>query len=186
MKQKALTWPLWPPALAVISTPSGRRSTTAGNLLGEEPSGHIKEVGFELYQQMLEEAVAEVRDDDEIIDTDWSPQISVGTITAMIPDDRRDRTCLLEPGRHVQLLVSRVVSIATAKDLVVFGQRGPDVQSSSKGDVQRSCRENMRQPYRPKHSHGQKMRWRTGFQQRLARYAPVDCRGLLRDGLRPR
>ena len=32
----------------------------AGNLLGEEQSGHIKEVGFELYQQMLEEAVAEL------------------------------------------------------------------------------------------------------------------------------
>ena len=29
----------------------------AGNLLGDEQSGHIKEVGFELYQQMLEEAV---------------------------------------------------------------------------------------------------------------------------------
>ncbi len=38
----------------------------AGNLLGEEQSGHIKEVGFELYQQMLEEAVAEVKGDDEI------------------------------------------------------------------------------------------------------------------------
>ena len=34
----------------------------AGNLLGEEQSGHIKEVGFELYQQMLEEAVAELKD----------------------------------------------------------------------------------------------------------------------------
>ena len=31
----------------------------AGNLLGEEQSGHIKEVGYELYQQMLEEAVDE-------------------------------------------------------------------------------------------------------------------------------
>src|SRR5207253_2419215 len=29
----------------------------AGNLLGEEQSGHIKEVGFELYQSMLEEAI---------------------------------------------------------------------------------------------------------------------------------
>ena len=29
----------------------------AGNLLGEEQSGHIREVGFELYQNMLEEAV---------------------------------------------------------------------------------------------------------------------------------
>ena len=33
----------------------------AGNLLGEEQSGHIREVGIELYQQMLEEAVAEAR-----------------------------------------------------------------------------------------------------------------------------
>jgi transcription-repair coupling factor (superfamily II helicase) len=38
----------------------------AGNLLGEEQSGHIKEVGFELYQHMLEEAVAEVRGEDEV------------------------------------------------------------------------------------------------------------------------
>jgi len=34
----------------------------AGNLLGEEQSGHIREVGIELYQQMLEEAVAAARD----------------------------------------------------------------------------------------------------------------------------
>ena len=33
----------------------------AGNLLGEEQSGHIREVGFELYQEMLEEAVAALR-----------------------------------------------------------------------------------------------------------------------------
>jgi transcription-repair coupling factor (superfamily II helicase) len=58
----------------------------AGNLLGEEQSGHIKEVGFELYQQMLEEAVAEVKGEDEVTDTGWSPQISVG-ITVMIPEN---------------------------------------------------------------------------------------------------
>jgi transcription-repair coupling factor (superfamily II helicase) len=57
----------------------------AGNLLGEEQSGHIKEVGFELYQQMLEEAVAEVKDSGEVQDTGWSPQITVGT-AVMIPD----------------------------------------------------------------------------------------------------
>ena len=33
----------------------------AGNLLGEEQSGHIREVGFELYQSMLEEAVAAMK-----------------------------------------------------------------------------------------------------------------------------
>ncbi|HHK75292.1 MAG TPA: transcription-repair coupling factor, partial [Rhizobiales bacterium] len=57
----------------------------AGNLLGEEQSGHIKEVGFELYQQMLEEAVATLRDDDETAEVDWSPQISVGT-AVLIPE----------------------------------------------------------------------------------------------------
>ena len=33
----------------------------AGNLLGDEQSGHIKEVGFELYQSMLEEAILEAK-----------------------------------------------------------------------------------------------------------------------------
>lgn len=57
----------------------------AGNLLGEEQSGHIKEVGFELYQQMLEEAVAEIRGNGEVVDGGWSPQITVGT-AVMIPE----------------------------------------------------------------------------------------------------
>ena len=33
----------------------------AGNLLGEEQSGHIKEVGYELYQHMLEETIAKIK-----------------------------------------------------------------------------------------------------------------------------
>jgi transcription-repair coupling factor (superfamily II helicase) len=58
----------------------------AGNLLGEEQSGHIKEVGFELYQQMLEEAVAGLKAGDEAMPEDtWSPTITVGT-PVMIPD----------------------------------------------------------------------------------------------------
>ncbi len=60
----------------------------AGNLLGEEQSGHIREVGIELYQQMLEEAVAEARAGGMEADTDdsvWSPQINVGA-TVMIPE----------------------------------------------------------------------------------------------------
>ncbi len=59
----------------------------AGNLLGDEQSGHIKEVGYELYQQMLEEAVAQLKagiEDDEG-DEQWSPSISVGT-PVMIPE----------------------------------------------------------------------------------------------------
>src|SRR6202043_3130456 len=35
----------------------------AGTLLGAEQSGHVREVGIELYQHMLEEAVAASRSD---------------------------------------------------------------------------------------------------------------------------
>ncbi|MTH96823.1 transcription-repair coupling factor [Roseibium sp. RKSG952] len=59
----------------------------AGNLLGEEQSGHVKEVGFELYQQMLEEAVAQLKDGGaEIGEEQWSPQINIGT-PVLIPED---------------------------------------------------------------------------------------------------
>jgi transcription-repair coupling factor (superfamily II helicase) len=59
----------------------------AGNLLGEEQSGHIKEVGFELYQQMLEEAVAGLKAGMTAPAADkWSPQITIGA-PVMIPDD---------------------------------------------------------------------------------------------------
>jgi transcription-repair coupling factor (superfamily II helicase) len=58
----------------------------AGNLLGEEQSGHIKEVGFELYQQMLEEAVTSLKAGVSAPVADkWSPQITIGT-PVMIPE----------------------------------------------------------------------------------------------------
>lgn len=59
----------------------------AGNLLGEEQSGHIREVGFELYQAMLEEAVASLRSGDATYEdkNEWSPQISLG-MSVMIPE----------------------------------------------------------------------------------------------------
>jgi transcription-repair coupling factor (superfamily II helicase) len=62
----------------------------AGNLLGEEQSGHIREVGFELYQDMLEETIAKLRSG-EIEGLDqageaWAPQINLG-VPVLIPDD---------------------------------------------------------------------------------------------------
>jgi transcription-repair coupling factor (superfamily II helicase) len=59
----------------------------AGNLLGEEQSGHIREVGLELYQQMLEEAVAQARAGgaEEAADGEWSPQINIGA-SVLIPE----------------------------------------------------------------------------------------------------
>src|SRR6478672_9621234 len=49
----------------------------AGNLLGDEQSGHIKEVGFELYQSMLEDAIVELKAGGEARPEEFSPQISV-------------------------------------------------------------------------------------------------------------
>jgi transcription-repair coupling factor (superfamily II helicase) len=59
----------------------------AGNLLGEEQSGHIREVGIELYQHMLEEAVAAARSDGQTAAAaeEWSPQITLGT-PVLIPE----------------------------------------------------------------------------------------------------
>lgn len=59
----------------------------AGNLLGDEQSGHIREVGYELYQAMLEEAVANLKNGDEDYEdkNEWSPTISLG-MPVMIPE----------------------------------------------------------------------------------------------------
>ncbi|AUH64041.1 transcription-repair coupling factor [Paracoccus zhejiangensis] len=59
----------------------------AGNLLGEEQSGHIKEVGFELYQAMLEETIAKLKSG-EIEGTpedEWAPQLNLG-VPVTIPE----------------------------------------------------------------------------------------------------
>jgi transcription-repair coupling factor (superfamily II helicase) len=59
----------------------------AGNLLGEEQSGHIREVGYELYQSMLEEAVAALKGGEGAeIEDQWSPRINPGT-AVLIPED---------------------------------------------------------------------------------------------------
>jgi len=61
----------------------------AGNLLGDEQSGHIREVGFELYQSMLEDAILAARAGDMGLADDrrgLSPQITVDA-PIMIPED---------------------------------------------------------------------------------------------------
>ncbi len=62
----------------------------AGNLLGEEQSGNIHEVGYELYQSMLEEAIARIRSGElqGLTETDaqWAPTINLG-VPVLIPED---------------------------------------------------------------------------------------------------
>jgi transcription-repair coupling factor (superfamily II helicase) len=59
----------------------------AGNLLGEEQSGHIKEVGIELFQQMLEDAVrdAQAKGETAAATTEWTPVINLG-LPVLIPE----------------------------------------------------------------------------------------------------
>ena len=61
----------------------------AGNLLGDDQSGHIREIGVALYQKMLSEAVASLRakkmGEKDMEQQDFSPQISMG-LPVLIPD----------------------------------------------------------------------------------------------------
>ncbi len=60
-----------------------------GNLLGDQQSGHIREIGVELYQQMLEDAVAELQTKQNAVavapDRGWSPLINTGA-AVLIPE----------------------------------------------------------------------------------------------------
>lgn len=87
----------------------------AGNLLGEEQSGHIKEVGYELYQAMLEETIAKLKSGEltETADGDWSPQINLG-VPVMIPES-------YVPDLDVRLgLYRRLSSLTTKVELEGF------------------------------------------------------------------
>ena len=60
----------------------------AGNLLGDEQSGHIREVGFELYQSMLEDAILAAKAGEIGLEREraaLSPQITVDA-PIMIPE----------------------------------------------------------------------------------------------------
>ncbi|WP_306004741.1 transcription-repair coupling factor [Aquicoccus porphyridii] len=62
----------------------------AGNLLGEEQSGQMRDVGYELYQSMLEEAIAKIRAGEleglTEADEQWAPQINLG-VSVLIPEE---------------------------------------------------------------------------------------------------
>ncbi|HEX4261929.1 MAG TPA: transcription-repair coupling factor [Acetobacteraceae bacterium] len=118
----------------------------AGNLLGDEQSGHIREVGIELYQQMLEDAVAEMRTargrrrTDE---RDWTPNISLG-LPVLIPEDYvRDLPVRLGLYRRIGSLASDAESDAMAAELVDrFGKLPEEVENLLQVvALKRLCRE---------------------------------------------
>ncbi|WP_425074734.1 transcription-repair coupling factor [Sagittula sp. S175] len=89
----------------------------AGNLLGEEQSGQMRDVGYELYQSMLEEAIAKIRsgETEGVMDDDgqWAPQINLG-VPVLIPED-------YVPDLDVRLgLYRRLSSLSTKVELEGF------------------------------------------------------------------
>jgi transcription-repair coupling factor (superfamily II helicase) len=58
----------------------------AGNLLGDEQSGHVAALGFELYMQMLDEAVA-AAEDGTAYDEEWEPVRLDVNVDAYVPAD---------------------------------------------------------------------------------------------------
>ncbi len=59
----------------------------AGNLLGDEQSGHVAALGFELYMQMLDEAVAELGGDGAGAAEEWEPVRLDVNVDAYVPAD---------------------------------------------------------------------------------------------------
>jgi len=103
----------------------------AGNLLGEEQSGHIREVGVELYRRMLEEAVADARGLDlGGHDEEWSPQIGIG-IPVLIPDTYvSDLTVRMGLYRRLAWLSGRAEIDAFAAEMIDrFGSLPDEVEN---------------------------------------------------------
>ncbi|SNT25563.1 transcription-repair coupling factor [Antarctobacter heliothermus] len=89
----------------------------AGNLLGEEQSGQMRDVGYELYQSMLEEAIAKIRAGEmeglSEADDQWAPQINLG-VPVLIPE-------AFVPDLDVRLgLYRRLSSLTTKVELEGF------------------------------------------------------------------
>ena len=94
----------------------------AGNLIGEEQSGQMREVGYELYQSMLEDAVAKIRSGalEGLTDDDgqWAPQINLG-VPVLIPEPYvPDLDTRLGLYRRLSALTSKVELEGFAAELI--------------------------------------------------------------------
>jgi transcription-repair coupling factor (superfamily II helicase) len=117
----------------------------AGNLLGDEQSGHIREVGIELYQHMLEEAVAAARSEDAAAAPveEWTPQIAIGT-PVLIPESYvADLGVRLGLYRRIAALSDRREIDAFAAELIDrFGPLPAEVDNLLQIiAIKRACRE---------------------------------------------
>ncbi len=104
----------------------------AGNLLGDEQSGHIKEVGIELYQHLLEEAVAAAKAGGQDVDDerDWSPTIQLGS-SVLIPEEYvKDLAVRLSLYRRIADIREKAEIEALAAEMIDrFGKLPPEVDN---------------------------------------------------------
>jgi len=103
----------------------------AGNLLGEEQSGHIREVGVELYQKMLEEAVEDTKkSENKNTVISWTPVINLGT-PILIPESYvADLSLRLSLYRRIANLVEEEEIQGFAAECIDrFGNLPQEVQS---------------------------------------------------------
>jgi len=113
----------------------------AGNLLGEEQSGHIREVGVELYQRMLEEAIAAARGE-RPAEEGWTPQITVD-IPVLIPETYvTDLGVRLGLYRRIAGLEDKAAIEAFAAEMIDrFGTLPPEVENLLKVvEIKQACK----------------------------------------------
>jgi transcription-repair coupling factor (superfamily II helicase) len=102
----------------------------AGNLLGDEQSGHIKEVGYELYQQMLTDAITLLKAGvEEPQEEAWSPTIAIGAPVTIPEDYIPDLTLRLQLYRRLSTLETDQDIEAFAAEMIDrFGPIPPEVE----------------------------------------------------------
>src|SRR5262249_10395872 len=89
----------------------------AGNMLGKQQSGHTTAVGVELYTQMMEEAVREVRG--ETVTIEVEPEIQIG-IPAYIPEG------YVSDVNQRLILYKRLAGVRRAEDLTALADEMQD------------------------------------------------------------
>lgn len=89
----------------------------AGDIFGAEQSGHVHEIGFDLYMEMLEQAVSELKG--EVVRQEFEPVIELRT-AALIPGSYVGDTTL-RLGFY-----RRIAALATEEDIVSFASEMRD------------------------------------------------------------
>ena len=83
----------------------------AGELLGASQSGHISEVGFDMYTRLLEEAVAELKGEPRLHEP--APEVNL-RVSAYIPEDYVPDT------RHRLGIYKRLSSLSSEDEIIAL------------------------------------------------------------------